>query len=367
MRILLVKTSSLGDVIHSLPVATDLARRFPDMTLDWVVEESFSDLPRLHPAVRRVLPVAVRRWRKRLLSPATWREMRAFKATLRAETYDAVLDTQGLLKSGLIVAQARLRPPGGSMGGSMGGTIGGPTGGPFDSPIGSPPGARYGFDRGSAREGFASHFYDHSFAIPRQLHAVERNRRLAGAAFGYTPDAALDYGIRGEPLAASWLPRQGQRQGRDGEGDGNRGRDYAVLLTATSRADKLWPDEDWRALGTALIATGLSCVLPGGSAPERQRAARLAATLGRAVAAPPMGLAEMARLLAGARLVVGVDTGLVHLAAALGRPTLGIFCASDPTLTGVLAGAGTPALNLGGQNAPPSPAAVVVAALDLIT
>lgn len=358
MRILLVKTSSLGDVIHSLPVATDLARRFPGMTLDWVVEESFSDLPRLHPAVRRVLPVAVRRWRKRLLAAATWREMRAFKATLRAETYDAVLDTQGLLKSGLIAAQARLSPIG-----PIGSPMGSPGARTIGNPDGSPPGARYGFDRDSAREGLASRFYDRGFAIPRQLHAVERNRQLAGAAFGYTPDPALDYGIASEPLTASWLP--GQAQGGDGHRDGGRGRDYAVLLTATSRADKLWPDEDWRALGTALIATGLTCVLPGGSAPERQRAARLATALGRAVAAPPMGLAEMARLLAGARLVVGVDTGLVHLAAALGRPTLGIFCASDPTLTGVLAG-GTPALNLGGQNAPPSPSMVVAAALGLI-
>lgn len=320
MRILLVKTSSLGDVIHNLPVATDLARRFPGVTLDWVVEESFGDLPRLHPAVRRVLPVAVRRWRKRLLAPATWTEMRAFKALLTAETYDAVLDTQGLLKSALVSAQARLAAGG----------------------------ARYGYSRDTAREGVASRFYDRSFDVPRRLHAVERNRRLAAAAFGYAPDPALDYGIRAEPLSADWLPRQ----------------DYAVLLTATSRADKLWPESDWTALGTALIARGLACVLPAGSVAERQRAARLAATLGRAVAAPPLGLAAMAGLIQGARLVVGVDTGLVHLAAALGRPTLGIFCASDPVLTGVLAGAR--AVNLGGIGAPPSPSAAVAAALGLL-
>lgn len=320
MRILLVKTSSLGDVIHSLPVATDLARRFPGLTLDWVVEESFGDLPRLHPAVRRVLPVAVRRWRTQLLAPATWAEMRDFRTALTAETYDAVLDIQGLLKSGLIAAQARL-------------AVGG---------------HRYGYSRDAAREGIASRFYDRSFDIPRELHAVERNRRLAAAAFDYRPDPAPDYGIRAEPLAADWLPR----------------RDYAVLLTATSRVDKLWPEPDWRALGTALIASGLTCVLPGGSAPERQRAARLVGALGRAIAAPALGLAEMARLIQGARLVVGVDTGLVHLAAALGRPTLGIFAASDPALTGVLAG--SRAVNFGGRDAPPSPAAVVAAALELI-
>lgn len=320
MRILLVKTSSLGDVIHNLPVATDLARRFPGVTLDWVVEESFTDLPRLHPAVRRVLPVAVRRWRKRLPAPATWREMRDFKAMLAEETYDAVLDTQGLLKSGLIAAQARLAPGG----------------------------RRYGYSRDTAREGLASRFYDRGFAVPRELHAVERNRLLAAAAFDYRPAPAVDYGIAAAALTADWLPQ----------------RDYAVLLTATSRADKLWPEPDWQALGAALIARGLTCVLPGGTAAERRRAARLAGALGQAVAAPALGLAPMAGLLQGARLVVGVDTGLVHLAAALGRPTMGIFCASAPALTGVLAGG--QAINLGGAHAPPAPAAVVAAALELV-
>lgn len=321
MRILLVKTSSLGDVIHNLPVATDLARRFPGVTLDWVAEEAFGELPRLHPSVRRVFPVAVRRWRRHLLSGGTWAEMRAFKHELAKEAYDFVLDTQGLLKSGLIAAQARLAPGG----------------------------SRCGFGNASARERIASRFYDKRFEVGRELHAVERNRRLAAAAFGYAiDDLPLDYGIAAAPLHADWLPK----------------RDYAVLLTATSREDKLWPEPDWRGLGSALIAAGLICVLPAGSEPERQRAARLAAGLGRAVAAPPMGLANMAGLLAGARLIVGVDTGLVHLAAALGRPTVGIYCASDPTLTGVLAG--THAINLGGLGRPPSAAAVVEAALGLL-
>lgn len=321
MRILLVKTSSLGDVIHNLPVATDLVRRFPGLTLDWVVEEGFAELPRLHPAVGRVLPVAVRRWRKRLLSRATWAEMSRFNTVLAAEAYDAVLDTQGLLKSGLITAQARLAPGG----------------------------ERCGFGPASAREPIASRFYDRRYAVSRDLHAVERNRRLAAAALGYAiDDLPLDYGIRADALQAGWLPRQ----------------EYAVLLTATSRADKLWPEPDWRGLGSALIATGLNCVLPGGSEPERERAKRLAASLGRAVAAPPMNLADMAKLLAGAQLVVGVDTGIVHLAAALGRPTIGIYCASDPALTGVFAG--DHAVNVGGSGRPPSAAAVVEAALDLI-
>ncbi len=321
MRILLVKTSSLGDVIHNLPVASDIRRRLPDARIDWVVEEGFAEIPRLHPMVRRVIPVAVRRWRTAPLSPATWREIAAFRRSVRrptrAESYDAVLDTQGLVKSALLAAQAH--------------------------------GPKLGYAADSAREPLATRFYDRRFSIQKKLHAVERNRRLAAAALGYAlDDLPLDYGIAADPFAADWLPAG----------------DYAVLLTATSRTDKEWPEENWRALGAALIAAGLRCVLPGGSAAERERAARLAQSLGRAVAAPPMNLEELAGLTAGAKLVVGVDTGLVHLAAALGRPTLALYCASDPALTGVLGVA--PHRNLGGAGAPPAAGAVVAAALELL-
>lgn len=316
MRILLIKTSSLGDVVHNLPVATDLARHIPNAVIDWVVEERFAELPHLHPAVRHVIPVAVRRWRKTLYSAGTWREMRAFRQTLRAERYDTVIDSQGLLKSALIAAQA--------------------------------PGEHIGYDRHSAREPVAAHFYDRRIFVSRSLHAVERNRQLAATAFGYRLDAAIDYGIAAPPLAAPWLQHG----------------DYAVLLTATSRADKEWPEEDWQALGTALIAIGLRCVLPGGSEAERVRAARLATSLGRAVATPAMNLTELAGLLSGAALVIGVDTGLVHLAAALGRPTIALYCGSDPALTGVLAG--PDAINLGRRGVPPMAGEVVRRALQLL-
>lgn len=321
MRILLVKTSSLGDVIHNLPVASDIRRRIPDAHIDWVVEEGFVEIPRLHPAVRRVLPVAVRRWRKALLAPATWREIGAFRRAARrpasADSYDAVIDTQGLVKSALLASQAQ--------------------------------GPKLGYAADSAREPLSARFYDRRFSIPKALHAVERNRRLAAAALGYRlDDLPLDYGITAPPLQADWLPA--------GE--------YAVLLTATSRADKEWPEEYWRGLGMALIATGLRCVLPGGSAAERVRAARLAQSLGRAVATPAMNLTDLAGLLAGASIVIGVDTGLVHLAAALGRPTLALYCASDPALTGVLAD--TPHANLGARGSPPSAAEVVSATLRLL-
>jgi heptosyltransferase-1 len=321
MRILLVKTSSLGDVIHNLPVVSDVCRALPDAEIDWVVEEGFAELPRLHPTVRRVIPVAIRRWRRALLSRTTWREIRAYRHAVSrpagADFYDAVIDTQGLIKSALLTAQAS--------------------------------GKKFGLAALSAREPVAARFYDQSFVIPQGLHAVERNRRLVAAALGYVlDDLPLDYGIDAPPLSATWLPA--------GE--------YAVLLTATSRTDKEWPEEHWRALGSALIATGLRCILPGGSESERSRANRLANTLGRAEAAPAMTLTDLAGLLAGARIVVGVDTGLVHLAAALGRPTLALYCASDPVLTGVLGTA--PHINLGGPSAPPSAAETVAAALKLL-
>lgn len=320
MRILLVKTSSLGDVVHNLPVASDLARHFPGTAIDWVVEEGFADLPRLHPAVDRVLPVAVRRWRRSLLSPATWAEIGAFRRSLREFEYDLVIDTQGLLKSALIVREARLAEHG----------------------------RRCGFGRATVREPVAARFYDACFDVPRTLHAVERNRRLAAAAAGYSADTPADYGIAAPPLADAWVPR----------------KDYAVLLTATSRDDKLWPEPDWQALGSMLVAAGLVCVLPAGNDTERQRAARLATALGRAVAAPPLGLAPLAGLLAGAQIVIGVDTGLVHLAAALGRPTLALFAASDPMLTGVHAG--PRAINLGDRGAAPTAGDAVSAAMALI-
>ncbi|WP_153115868.1 lipopolysaccharide heptosyltransferase I [Rhodocyclus tenuis] len=312
MRILLIKTSSLGDVIHNLPVLSDLARAFPDAVIDWCVEEAFADIPRLHPALHRAIPVAVRRWRKGLTRGAVWREIGDFRQTLGAENYDFVLDTQGLVKSALIAKAA--------------------------------PGVRLGYNAGAAREPLAARFYDQTFAIPRNLHAVTRNRWLAAAAFGLPADfvetTPLDYGIVPPSLELPWLgaaPR------------------HAVLLSATSRDDKLWDEANWVALGRTLAERGITPVFPGGSAPERERAARLAAAVPGALAAPPLTLTDAAALLGHAALSVGVDTGLVHLSAALGTPTLAVYTATDPALTGALAPAARGFVrNLGGKGAAPT-------------
>jgi heptosyltransferase-1 len=310
-RILFVKTSSLGDVVHNCPAVTDVARCIPDAAIDWVVEEAFAEIAGLHAHVRRVIPLAIRRWRGSLFAAATWSEMNAFRAKLRSERYDAVIDSQGLLKSALVAAQAL--------------------------------GRRHGFDRASAREPFGARFYDVGHAVPGNLHAVDRNRQLAAAALGYRVDGPCEYGLRvGDARACVAASNP-----------------YVLFFTMTSRADKLWPEEHWRALGRALAGRGLDCLLPWGTGEERRRCARIAAAIPRAVVPHRMPLAEIAGLARGARCVVGVDTGLAHLAAALEIPVAGLYCSSDPALTG-LHGSGR-LWNLGKAGAPPTVHAVLEA------
>jgi len=314
-HILIVKTSSLGDVIHHLPVLADIRQHQPDARFDWVVEEGFTEIPALHPAVDRVIPVAIRRWRRTLLSRATWHEIAAFRARLQSTPYDLIIDAQGLLKSAIIARQAR--------------------------------GVLHGQNRASAREPLAAAFYDSCHAVPRGQHAVTRNRQLAALALGYTlADAPPDYGIvapqRTLPMT---LP----------------GR-YLVGLHATSRDSKRWPDGHWTALCRALAEQGFALLLPWGSREERARAEQISAGAPNALVLPQLSLSELATLLAGATAAVGVDTGLVHLAAALGVTTVAIYTDTDPALTGVCAGRGI-AVNLGGIGQIPQPLEVM-AALD---
>ena len=299
----------MGDVIHNLPVASDIASHFPDSQIDWVVEESFAGIPALHPAVNQIIPVAIRRWRKSLLSHDTRSEIQAFKNRLQQNRYDFVIDTQGLIKSAVITRMAK--------------------------------GPRYGYAWQSAREPLASLFYNHTFEVAKALHAVERNRQLAAQTFGYTPAKTVNYGIVAPKTDLPWLT----------------GTPYAVLLHATSRDDKQWPETDWVALGKHLNQKGIACVLPWGSAREADRSRRLAQQIPQAIVPPSLQLGEVAALLAQARVVVGVDTGIAHLAAAINVPVIGIYCASDPTLTGIYTSG--PGVNLGKAGAPPTLEAVI--------
>ncbi|QKS27842.1 MAG: lipopolysaccharide heptosyltransferase I [Candidatus Accumulibacter similis] len=312
MHILLLKTSSLGDVIHNLPVVSDLRRSFPEAAIDWCVEENFADIPRLHPAVGEVIPIAIRRWRRQLGQFATWHELRDFRQRLHAKAYDFILDTQGLVKSALVSRLAR--------------------------------GRRLGYAAEAARESLAAYFYDDTFVIPPNVHAVQRNRWLAAAAFDYPVDLPLDFGISAPAMDIGWLPA---------------GR-VAVLLTATSRDDKLWDEVHWRALGRELSRNGVTTVLPAGNAHERERAERIVSAVDGAIVAPPLGLREIAALLARASVAIGVDTGLAHLAAALRVPVIALYVATDPALTGVFGNGFV--RNLGNAGTPPDPAAVIAAA-----
>ena len=311
-RILLVKTSSLGDVLHNLPVVSDIVRHYPGAHIDWVVEESFAALPRLHPAVRNIIPVAVRRWRRKLVKSDTWREMAAFRRSLAAQHYDLAIDTQGLLKSALLMRNAQT--------------------------------LRYGYDKHSAREPLAASLYQRTFSVATGQHAVERNRQLVAQALGYTLDRSADYGILPPSIARpGWLANDA----------------YAVLLHATSRDDKLWDEASWIALGHELHEKNIRSVLPWGNDAERARSQRLAAAIPAAIAPPRLNLNEAAALLGGAQVVVGVDTGLSHLAVALGVPTVGVYTATDPELTGLYAGRRM--INLGNVDQAPSVAEVTVA------
>lgn len=302
MRILFVKTTSMGDVVHALPALSDLARARPGVVVDWLVEAPFAAIPRLHPAVRRVLPLGWRKWRRTLLAPATRAAIGALRAELRAEPYDLVIDLQGLLKSVLWGLQAR--------------------------------GPLVGYDRHSIREPAAAWFYRRAAAVPRTLHAVERCRRLVAAHVGYAmPVDAPDFGIR--PPAGSW----------------DAPAPAAALIPCASRAEKLWPEAHWIAIGQRLREAGLVPVVLWGSPDEQQRAARIAAGCG-GVVPPFLSVADMAAVLGQVRQTVGLDTGFSHLAAAFGAPTIGIYCDHEPGLAGIT-GPG-PVASLGGRAQVPS-------------
>lgn len=321
-RILLVKTSSMGDVIHNLPLIADIRAHHPHAVFDWAVEESFAEIPRLHPAVSTVIPTALRRWRKQLGHAGTWREMAALRRQLQAEPYDCVLDTQGLLKSALISRLAH--------------------------------GPSHGQDRRSAREPLAAMLYQHTHYSSRQQHAVTRNRELAALALGYAvPTTLPDYGLQPQPLAQAIagieLPQA-----------------YVVGLHATSRDSKLWPVPHWVTLGNELRQQELALVLPWASAIEQARALLIASQVPGALVLPRLGLSSLAGIIAGAKAAVGVDTGLAHLAVALKRPTIAIYTDTDPQLTGIYPGQDAIALNLGGKSIATSPQQVLHALHPLL-
>ena len=312
-NILFIKTSSLGDVVHHMPALMDARKAHPDATFSWLVEEAFAPLVRLHPAIDTVIPVASRRWRKSLYAPATIAEIRASFRNIRAQRYDEIVDTQGLLRTAILARAAR--------------------------------GVRHGYDASSVREPLASLFYDVRHRVERDTHAVERNRILSGLALGYAPDEAPDFGLD---------------RARIGKDSTSR---YGLLLHATARREKQWPDADWIAFAK-LFAQRFELLLPWGTEAERARSEYIAAAVPGARVPDRAPLDQIAKLIAGAQFVVGVDTGLLHLAAALGVPVVAIFAGSKPALTGPM-GRGRLSI-LGDDGKPPSVDAVVEAVETII-
>lgn len=287
-RVLIVKTSSMGDVLHTLPALTDAINAYPDIRFDWAVEEGFAQIPSWHQAVDTVIPVAIRRWRKSWFSAPIRAERAQFRQAIQAHHYDVVIDAQGLLKSAFLVTRYAK-------------------------------GTKHGYSRQSAREPLASFFYDIRHDVSKKMHAVERIRQLFTLSLNYPiPQSQGDYGIAQHFLS---LPAVDERP-------------YLVFLHATTRDEKHWPESHWRELIALLADSGLRIKLPWGAEHEHQRAIRLAKDFDYVDVLPKMSLADVAQVIAGAKSVVSVDTGLSHLTAALDKPNITLFGPTDPGLIG---------------------------------
>ncbi|MFK3740171.1 lipopolysaccharide heptosyltransferase I [Massilia sp. TN1-12] len=323
MKILLVRLSSLGDVLHNLPIVADILRHHPQAQVDWVVEEAYVSLVKLNPHVRKVIPIALRRWRKGLGKAAVRAELRGFFRDLRAEQYDYVFDTQGLIKTGIVMACARVKPGGQKIGLANG-------------------------TEDSGYEGISRVFHSRSIPVAPRTHAVARGRQVVAAALGYTVDTAPDFGLPapGASGRKPWMPAG----------------PYVVFFHGTARDAKKWPPSDWIALGRALAP--LPVLLPWGSPREKEDASFLAAALPNATVLPRLSMMDAVELARHAALAVGVDTGLTHIAAAFLTPTVEIYVDSPRWKT---EGNWSPRIvNLGDTGAAPDAATVLAAARRLL-
>jgi heptosyltransferase-1 len=290
MRVLIVRLSSMGDVVHTLPALSDAALAYPGIRFDWAVDEAFGQIPAWHRNVETVFPVDLRRWRGQLISPKGFRELRASLKTLRKESYDSVVDLQGEFKSAFV---ARLAS-----------------------------GPRFGYDGASAREWGAHVSYHRRFPVAKGTHSMSRMRRLLSAALSYSYDeSSIDYGIDRTRLIPAPLKTS---------------RPYVVFIHSTSWAAKNWPEDYWKDLGERVLAMGFTVVLPWGSEAERLRSERIANNSPNVIVLPQLSISEKASIIDGAAATVGLDTGLSHIAAALGVPSITIYGATDPDLCGTI-------------------------------
>jgi heptosyltransferase-1 len=305
MKVLIVRTSSLGDLVHMLPAISDIAKQVPDAKIDWVVEAAFADIPAWHPAVNEVITVSQRQWRKACWKPSVWAARSAVIQRIQKAHYDVVIDMQALLKSIRWVRAAQ--------------------------------GIKHGLDWKSAREPLCSLFYDRKHRVAFWQPAVTRQRLLASLVWGYEVSGAPDFGLQ-------HFTEQAQKQ--------PPARPYAVMMPSASRADKLWPSSHWQHVFDLLQQRGLALKLLAGNDTEAAYSQTLIRGRDDAMVLPRMGLNSVAEVLSGTTIMVGLDSGLTHLSAALGRDTIGIYKASTPVRTPLI-GAGLTA-SLGDRDTPPS-------------
>jgi len=305
MKVLIVRTSSLGDLVHMLPAISDIAKQVPDAKIDWVVESAFADIPTWHPAVNDVVTVSHRQWRKAWWKPSVWAARRAVIKRIQEAQYDVVIDMQALLKSIRWVLASQ--------------------------------GVKHGLDWKSAREPLCSLFYDRKHRIAFWQSAVTRQRLLASLVWGYEVSGAPDFGLQ---------------RFTDHTQNHPASVPYAVIMPSASRVDKLWPSSHWQQVFDLLQHHGLGLKLLAGNDTETAYSQTLILGRDGATVLPRMGLTAVAELLSGASIMVGLDSGLTHLSAALGRDTIGIYKASTPVRT-PLVGSGLTA-SLGDHNQPPS-------------
>jgi heptosyltransferase I len=291
--VLLLKTSSLGDIIHTLPAITDAKQQLTNIKFHWVVEENFAQIPTWHPAVEKVIPFVWRRVRKNLFAKRNREELQYFYSSLRQNRYDKIIDNQGLIKSAI---PARLA----------------------HGPV-------WGLDFHSAREPIASLFYNHKMAMDTNLHAITKNRMIFAQALNYPiPQSPVDYGVKLESADMGNI------------GIGSE-KNYFVFLHSTTWASKHWPEEYWFEL-CKLAAQTSDIVLPWGNSQEKERAIRLAkAAPKKCHVTEKLTLTQLATLLANSKGVVTVDTGPAHLAAAVGSPAICLYGPTDPAKIGTTA------------------------------
>lgn len=288
MRVLIVKVSSLGDIIHTLPAVTDASMAHRDLVFDWVVEENFTEVPSWHPAVENVIPVAIRRWRKSMVKTMLNKEYQLFKNDLQNVHYDLVIDAQGLIKSGVISRISK--------------------------------GLTVGLSNRTIREPMATLFYNKVYSVPWNEHAVDRVRQLFSRALKYSYDEErVDYGLDLDRIAPANERTKCKR---------------LVFLHGTTWRTKHWPQHYWRQLAHIAVENGFEVLLPWGNEQEKIRAEFIAKDNAKVTVLDRQSLTGLARHILTAKGVIAVDTGLGHLAAALAIPTLSLYGPTDPGLSG---------------------------------